>query len=526
MKQNNLRSSNILTILVMIGNLNCISSVVNSGSKYVSYNEQSSIHTRKESFDEFSSKPINNVNHAVQTIDTDEESSKQPHSRQKRFLGLFNLIQFSNSRCNSTDSDKQGVCYTTTECRERGGNAKGNCASGFGVCCLFEYNCNQQRASADEIVYFQNEEYPQSGESPTLCLFSIPVVDDTICQIRLDFLDFELDGGSADDKPCDRDSMEIFSAGTTELGMNKLCGQNDNQHIYIPVESVQAVPMIRVNTDSRSSSNVTRNYKWNVKITQIDCTSRREEIRNLKAPEGCLQYFQDREGTVSSFNWDGLNSRQYMTNQHYSICFKRSSSNCQVSFRRSGAAPPYSTSVGRASGASKASSGQNNLQTNMNYALDNCGPENGCGAKTCILIRDELAANQGNVGDPDVNDWLLINGAYRNPILLNNNIPSNKYVMGSYFCGAGVGRDDRAQGNNANTQDGLDDGTGIIQHVNGPFVIIFHSDGNPGAIRLDNNQQTGANVNQNARNELGFALDYKITSNCARLDFVTPPAQQ
>ena len=40
--------------------------------------------------------------------------------------------------------------------------------------------------------------------------------------------------------------------------------------------------MIRVNTDSRSSTNVTRNYKWNVKITQIDCTSKLEEIRNLK----------------------------------------------------------------------------------------------------------------------------------------------------------------------------------------------------------------------------------------------------
>ena len=121
--------------------------------------------------------------------------------------------------------------------------------------------------------------------------------------------------------------------------------------------------MIRVNTDSRSSTNVTRNYKWNVKITQIDCTSKLEEIRNLKgniigtefafpfiinfficlsyrcinniyisAPEGCLQYFTDREGLISSFNWDGLNSRQYMPNQHYSICFKRGAADCQVRF--------------------------------------------------------------------------------------------------------------------------------------------------------------------------------------------------
>ena len=53
-------------------------------------------------------------------------------------LGLFNLIQFENARCNSTDSDKQGICYTASECAGRGGNAKGTCAAGFGVCCLCE----------------------------------------------------------------------------------------------------------------------------------------------------------------------------------------------------------------------------------------------------------------------------------------------------------------------------------------------------------------------------------------------------
>ena len=60
-----------------------------------------------------------------------------------------------------------------------------------------------------------------------------------IFYVRLDFLEFEMDGGSAEDQPCDRDSMEIFSAGTSELGMNKICGKNENQHIYIPVESAQ-----------------------------------------------------------------------------------------------------------------------------------------------------------------------------------------------------------------------------------------------------------------------------------------------
>ena len=79
-------------------------------------------------------------------------------------------------------------------------------------------------------------------------------------------------------------------------------------------------------------------------------------------------------GTVSSFNWDGLNSNQYMKNQRYSICFKREPSDCRLEMMRSRNAPPYSTSIGRASGAQ-----QGGAQTgvNPNYKNDNCGPDNG-----------------------------------------------------------------------------------------------------------------------------------------------------
>ena len=99
---------------------------------------------------------------------------------------------------------------------------------------------------------------------------------------RLDFLDFELDGGSAIDRPCDRDSIEVFSSGATNLGMGPLCGRNTDQHLYIPVTSQQSVPMLRVVTDARMSGNFTTDYKWNIKITQIDCTDNNEEIRELR----------------------------------------------------------------------------------------------------------------------------------------------------------------------------------------------------------------------------------------------------
>ena len=55
-------------------------------------------------------------------------------------LGLFNVIQFSNSVCNTTSQGDQGLCYTQNECSNMGGRASGFCAQGFGVCCL----CNEK----------------------------------------------------------------------------------------------------------------------------------------------------------------------------------------------------------------------------------------------------------------------------------------------------------------------------------------------------------------------------------------------
>ena len=39
----------------------------------------------------------------------------------------------------------------------------------------------------------------------------------------------------------------------------------------------------------------------------------------LLAPSGCLQYFRERNGTVSSFNWNPVVKRQYNKNQYYAI---------------------------------------------------------------------------------------------------------------------------------------------------------------------------------------------------------------
>ena len=50
----------------------------------------------------------------------------------------FNIVQFRNDECQGEGaaSGESGICYTQEECSSRGGRASGNCAAGFGKCCV------------------------------------------------------------------------------------------------------------------------------------------------------------------------------------------------------------------------------------------------------------------------------------------------------------------------------------------------------------------------------------------------------
>ena len=109
-------------------------------------------------------------------------------------------------------------------------------------------------------------------------------------------------------------------------------------------------------------------------------------------------------------------------------------------------------------------------------------------------------------------DYLIIAGMYRKQDQTggNNQIPQEEYVLNSYYCGAGIGRD---KNNNENQQnDGTDDGTGV-KADNTLFTIVFNADKFPG-IRENNNANNNMN---NGENELGFSLDYRISTSCTEL---------
>merc|ERR1711876_131424 len=58
-----------------------------------------------------------------------------------KHFSLFSVVTFGNEECTSDTSvaggATTGTCYSSTECSDKNGMSSGNCASGFGVCCVF-----------------------------------------------------------------------------------------------------------------------------------------------------------------------------------------------------------------------------------------------------------------------------------------------------------------------------------------------------------------------------------------------------
>ena len=53
-------------------------------------------------------------------------------------FSVFQIVKFNNDACTAVDGT-MGTCYTASECTTKGGEERGNCASGFGVCCVGKF---------------------------------------------------------------------------------------------------------------------------------------------------------------------------------------------------------------------------------------------------------------------------------------------------------------------------------------------------------------------------------------------------
>merc|ERR1712223_1344744 len=106
-------------------------------------------------------------------------------ARDKRVLSLFSVVTFKNNECTASNG-LTGTCYSSTDCSDLGGTTSGNCASGFGVCCIIEIAACGGTVSQNS-TYVSNSGYPSTISSTAqTCTYTVNYCSTNICQLRLD----------------------------------------------------------------------------------------------------------------------------------------------------------------------------------------------------------------------------------------------------------------------------------------------------------------------------------------------------
>merc|ERR1719510_798904 len=152
------------------------------------------------------------------------------NTRNGRVFSLFSIVQFPNLRCtSSTSSTTYGTCLTSSECSTNGGSSDGNCAAGFGVCCIISTSTCSATVSTNT-TYIRNPGYPSTytPSSTGTCVFTVSKVSSEVCQLRLDFE--TMSGFVTTTAGACTDSFTAL--GQTGKTLPSICGTNTDYHIH------------------------------------------------------------------------------------------------------------------------------------------------------------------------------------------------------------------------------------------------------------------------------------------------------
>jgi len=158
---------------------------------------------------------------------------------------------------------------------------------------------------------------------PQTYTYTINKFSSAVVQYRLDFEDFDIGGptmGDCKDNGTASDYLTItgMDAVTAKTLPDNLCGMLTGQHIYLSVKDGSGITItINIGTGGTQS--------WKILVSQYEST----ETTKL-APRGCLQWFREEAGTISSFNNQGGNG-ELLNNMMYSVCIEQKDAYCDVS---------------------------------------------------------------------------------------------------------------------------------------------------------------------------------------------------
>jgi len=251
--------------------------------------------------------------------------------RDGKVFSLFSVVQFKNNPCTSNDKissgttdNRNGTCVTSSECIDRGGSAKGNCAAGFGVCCVQIIDDDDNTDVNYNDTYIQNPDYPSSYGDEGSITYKVNKLNSDICFLRLDFEQFDVVNLATGSKCADVDHIEITGTGSG-LDVPAICGNLAGQHMYVSIgqdASDSADIKVNINGDQPGETR-----KWEIKVAQIPCNS------DYSPPEGCTQWFTEPSGTITDFaGTDNI----LQDTLDYNVCVRQNFGYCCVEYQECG----------------------------------------------------------------------------------------------------------------------------------------------------------------------------------------------
>jgi len=179
-------------------------------------------------------------------------------TKDARTLSLFNVVKFTNSECQAkSDATLKGTCFSESECSDKGGTKDGNCAQGFGSCCVFKNNVCGSTLSQNN-SYIENPGYPNKFDGTSPCAFKVQRMQSNICQVRLDFTDMELAGPGTAQGNCATDNLVIAPGATNAVRQSMpptLCGTNTGHHVYVDAGTADIATTLTFTISATSTAN-------------------------------------------------------------------------------------------------------------------------------------------------------------------------------------------------------------------------------------------------------------------------------
>lgn len=219
----------------------------------------------------------------------------------------FPVMGFAVELCESK-LNRTGRCLSLPDCRFSRGIREGECADGFGVCCVYEA-LDSVATTLSNNSYFVQPKFPQpfSGAGNVSLTVLLP---SSTCQLRLELEEFRLLPPVAG--LCLNDSLRVFVNGSDSY-VPELCGHNAGQHVVLHFPESEDRSLLSLKVSTRTAG---FHRRWSVRIVLYDCGTPK------LAQHGCLQHHGSCRGSFRSFAYSEQ-MLHYVRALNYAVCITR-----------------------------------------------------------------------------------------------------------------------------------------------------------------------------------------------------------